>query len=139
MNGTSKFDRLVEIARSLAPNNRNDIRNHHVTFLLKKNKILSTGVNSIKTNTRNLRYDYINRHNKHIGSDVGTHSEHSGIIRLGREDCSDLNVVNIRIDRNGKLNCSFPCLGCRSLFKQVGFNKFWYSTAKGDFEQWIID
>jgi len=137
MNGHSKFNKLVEIARALAPNPREDIRNHHVTFMLRKNRVVSIGVNSSKTNTKNLKYRYVNRQNVHIGNTTGTHSEMSCVLKYGREDCSDITFVNIRIDRNGKLNNSKPCSGCASLLQKLGFKKLFYSNMQSQFQEWL--
>jgi deoxycytidylate deaminase len=136
MIGSSKFNRLIEIARALAPRNRDDIRNHHVTFLIKKSKILSIGINDSKTNAKNLKYNYSNRQNEHIGHTVGSHSELQGCIKYGKDDCTDITFVNIRIDRNQKINNSYPCKGCQSLLEQVGFKKMFYTTSSGEFEEY---
>lgn len=134
----SRFKRLIEVARALSDGNRNDLRNHHVTFMLKKSRIVSIGINHPKTNTKNLKYAYFNRQNKHIGTECGTHSELAAIINYGKKDCTDITFVNIRIDRNGKVNNSLPCSGCSSLLKQVGFKKVYHTNSQGNFLEWTV-
>jgi len=130
-----QFKKLIEIAKALSPINRTDVRNHHVTFMLKKRKIVAIGVNNAKTNTKNLKYNYTNKDNKCVRTSVNTHSELASVIKYGKENCSDITFINIRIDRNGNLNNSSPCKGCTSLLKQVGFKKLFYTTQQQTFEE----
>ena len=124
------FKKLVENAKTLAVVHKG-ARYFHVTFILLKNKVLAVGINQPhKTHPRNLRYDYENPSLK------GTHSELSAIIRCGDDDCSRYTFVNIKIDRNGKVALSKPCMGCRELLLQVGFRKVYYSNNDGTFTEW---
>ena len=59
---------------------------------------------------------------------VGTHSELNAVIKLGLEDCSGFTMVNTRINRNNKLDYSYPCNGCMDMIKKYGFKKIIYST-----------
>lgn len=130
------FKRLEEIARALMPQNF-DEKSFHVTFGLHGNKLLSVGINNKKTHTRNLRAPYLDRKkNKHVGDQVGTHSELNCVMKFGyMEDFSHITFVNIRIDKNGKLRIAKPCAGCyHMLSRQLGYRRIYYSTNEQTFE-----
>ena len=127
----------MDISRALFNPKEHDNRCFHTTFLLKKGKLVSIGINSSKTNPRNLKYDYTARNGVDIRHIVGTHSELSAIIKYGKEDISDCIVVNVRIGRDGKVNNSMPCHGCLSMFVQTGFRRLFYSNSMGDFVEYI--
>jgi len=133
----NKFQKFVEISKALFNPREHDNRCFHTTFLLKKGKIVSIGVNSNKTNPRNLKYDYTARNGIDIRHIVGTHSEMSAIIKYGKEDISDCIVINVRVGRNGKIANSMPCAGCLSLFRQVGYRRLFYSNVNGEFQEYI--
>ena len=124
----SRFSRLIDIAKALYHQN---LRCFHVTFILKKGKILSIGTNSSKTHPRNTRLNYRGQDGSDLRYQIGTHAELSAVLRYGAEDCSDCIFVNIRVDKNGQLLYSHPCAGCSSLMRQIGFKKFYYSTVNG--------
>lgn len=128
-------NRCISIARSMAPEPRKDIRNSHFTFMVRKGTIMSIGMNNPKTNTKNVNFNYVDCNNENIGNEVMTHSEMSSVVKFGEKDCSDIVFVNIRLDRNGNLNNSCPCRGCKSLLESVGYKKVFYSTKNGDFEE----
>jgi len=77
-----------------------DLRCSHFSFILDKTRLISIGLNSLKTHPHNLKYNYINKNKEKISDIVGTHSELSAVIKLGEEDCSGLTLVNTRINRN---------------------------------------
>jgi len=131
-----KFERIVEISYSLKPIEI-DYRCFHLTFALKNRKIISIGMNNCKkTHPKNRFLNHIDPVTKeHYGSNSHIHSELDCILKLRKTDCRDLTFVNIRIDNNGLLNLSKPCRGCNSLLKQVGFKRLYYSTGKGNFEE----
>ena len=130
------FNRLTEIAYALKPPEFG-YKCWHVTFALRKSKVLSIGVNDhTKTHTRNLRLPHIDiETGKHFGARANIHSELACLLKLGMEDCSSLTFVNARIDRNGDLNMSIPCNGCRAMLSQVGFKRIYYTSKKGIFEE----
>lgn len=126
-----KIKRLKEIALALYPPGF-DLRCYHVTFILRKGKIVTIGLNNSKTNTKNLKYDYFASNGDDLRRICGTHSEISSLIRGGREDYSNFDFVNIRLDRQGKLLYSRPCRGCSSALQQVGFRRFYYTERNGE-------
>ena len=130
------FERFVEISRALVPSKWCN-KSFHTTFILRKGKIQSIGVNSDKTHPSILKYNYKGSDGADIRPFVGLHSELSAVLKYGEEDCSSCTFINIRIDKNGELNMSKPCVGCQHLLEQVGFKRLYFSTPTGDFEEWV--
>lgn len=131
-----KSRRLIEIAKALySPNHSN--RCFHVTFIIKKGKIQTIGINSSKTHTRNLKFNYYSNNGMDLRREVGLHSELSAIIKGGREDYSDCDFVNVRLNREGILLNAKPCRGCSSALSQTGYRSLLFSNSTGHFEEYI--
>lgn len=129
------FDKIIEVSYALINKHNADLRCRHFSFILDKTRIISIGLNSLKTHPLNLKYNYVNKNKEKISDIVGTHSELSAVIKLGEEDCSGLTLVNTRINRNNKLDFSAPCNGCSDMIKQLNFKEVWYSNANGVFNK----
>jgi deoxycytidylate deaminase len=129
------FNKIIEVSYALINKHNADLRCRHFSFVLDKNKIVSIGLNSLKTHPKNLKYNYVNKLNENISDIVGTHSELSAVIKLGKEDCSDLTLVNTRINRNDELDFSAPCSGCCDMIKQLNFKNVYFSNNKGRFDK----
>ena len=129
------FDKIIEVSYALINKHNADLRCRHFSFILDRTKIISIGLNSLKTHPLNLKYNYVNKNKEKISNIVGTHSELSAVIKLGEEDCSGLTIVNTRINRNNKLDFSAPCNGCSDMIKQLNFKEVWYSNANGLFNK----
>lgn len=117
--------RAVETAHALCPTNWSNVNNSHIAFLVKKNKIIKIGWNRKRTHPE------ISKHPYHDGY-VGTHAELDVILKSGLDDLEDHSMIVLRIDRNGKLNNSKPCSGCRSVLNQFNVKNIFYSTSEGD-------
>jgi len=127
------YNKLIKIARSLKSF---DKYNHHVTFIFKKKRLLTIGINNCnKTHPRALKYNYTDHLGKNRSDKITIHSELAAIIKLGREDCRDLTFYNIRIDNNNKVNYSKPCTGCLHLLNQVGYKNIFYTNKSGNFKK----
>lgn len=135
MNIARKIQRATEIAYALKSKSPSG-RAFHVTTVFDKNRIVSIGVNTFKTHPQAYKYKKLEIINEERYVPT-IHSELSAILKMNKEDCSDLLFFNIRIDNNNKLNNSYPCSGCVQLLKQVGFNKLFYSTNVGGFKEYI--
>jgi deoxycytidylate deaminase len=120
--------KIIEITFALAGKYQHNKRCRHFSFIFEKQRLLSIGINNPKTHPLNLRYNYINKQRDKISEMVGTHSELNAVIKLGLEDCSGFTMVNTRINRNNKLDYSYPCNGCMDMIKKYGFKKIIYST-----------
>lgn len=129
------LNRVVEISFALAGKCRHTKRCRHYSFIFENKKLLSIGINSPKTHPLNLKYNYINKQKNNISEVVGTHSELSAVIKLGLDDYSGLILVNTRINRNNKLDYSFPCNGCMDMIRQLNFEKVVYSDKDGRFSE----
>ena len=130
-----RSDRYIEISRALMPEHQCR-RTFHTTFIVRKGKIQSIGINSTKTHPRNLKYNYQGADGVDIRSIVGVHSELDAVIKMGRKDCSDCVFINVRIDNNGQVAMSAPCEGCQCVLRQVGFKQVWYTNNEGKLEKW---
>jgi deoxycytidylate deaminase len=129
------FNKIIEISYALINKHSADLRCRHFSFILDRNRIISIGLNSLKTHPLNLKYKYVNKNNQSISNIVGTHSELSAVIKLGEEDCSDFTLINTRINRNNKLDFSAPCSGCCDMIKQLNFKYVFFSNSEGKFNK----
>jgi deoxycytidylate deaminase len=129
------FNKIVEISYALINKHQADLRCRHFSFILDRNRIISIGLNSLKTHPLNLKYKYVNKNNQSISNIVGTHSELSAVIKLGKEDCSKLTLINTRINRNNRLDFSAPCSGCCDMIDQLNFKNVFFSNSEGKFDR----
>lgn len=132
------FNKIIEVSYALINKHNADLRCRHFSFILDRNRIISIGLNSLKTHPLNLKYNYVNKNNQNISSIVGTHSELNAVIKLGEEDCSGLTLINTRINRNNKLDYSAPCRGCLDMAKQLNFKNIYYSNSNGVFNEMSV-
>jgi deoxycytidylate deaminase len=133
------FNKIIEITYALISKHNADLRCRHFSFILDRNKIVSIGMNNSKTHPMNLKYNYINKINEKISEIVGTHSELNAVIRFGEEDCSNLTLVNTRINRNNLLDHSAPCCGCSDMIRQLNFKNVYHTDSKANFVQYNIN
>jgi len=129
------FGKIIEVSFALINKHNADLRCRHFSFILDRNRIISIGLNSLKTHPLNLKYNYVNKNNQSISDIVGTHAELSAVIKLGEEDCSGLTLVNTRINRNNQLDFSAPCSGCCDMINQLNFKNVYFSNAQGKFDK----
>lgn len=123
------LDRLVDMSMVLIPEITSDSK--HVSFILKKNKIVSFGINK-STQTHPLA--------SKLNCRFGTiHSELSAILRAKRtNDFENVILVNVRLSssslRLGQpiLRNSKPCPSCqRLILANPEIKKVYYTTDKG--------
>lgn len=121
-----KFDRYLDIAKALL--HQNDSYNKHFSFIIQKNRIMSIGLNSLKTHpeaaARGFKYPH-------------QHSELSAIIRYPERirDLSKCILVNVRLNKDGVAMISCPCKNCKTMIKYFGFKQVFYTNKEGEFEQ----
>lgn len=127
-----RIEHYVEIARALKPTNQTG-QFFHTTFICKKRKILAIGINNYNKTIDTRKWGEY-KPNKALNTESyrpGIHSEISALIKLGREDCSDLDFYNIRIGNNDEIMVSRPCPNCQRVLEQVGFkNVYYYDERK---------
>lgn len=103
-------------------------RTFNCTFAYHKSKLLAIGMNDYKK----IMSGYIpklNTHFKQFGESSyvpSLHGEMSCIIKLGHEDCSDIDFFSVRINKNGKCCNSKPCSNCARILHQVGFKHVYF-------------
>lgn len=107
----------------------------HVSFVLKKSKVVSIGVNSYsKRNLICLSYKptKVSLSNKAYIPSI--HSEMDATAKVKFTDFDNYTLVNIRINNNGEVANSCPCANCAfQLGKMNNFTKIFYSTDDGTF------
>ena len=122
--------RLIEISYALKEKGVTG-RAFHVSFILKKSRVLSISSNNyLKTHpqTRNFGYKTHNR----------IHSELGAALKLGLNDFSGLTLFNVRINRNNQLDMSCPCLGCQNLIKSLNFKSVYYTDGDSTIKEFIF-
>ena|ERR1035437_2628965 len=121
------FDNLVKISRTISEQHRRTkLRCCHVSFLLKRNRIVSIGVNADKTHPFNSKFDYNPRK-------TGKCAELDCVLRSKLDSFAGHSMVVIRINRENELAMSRPCIGCEHLIKSVGIENVWYTDVIGEF------
>lgn len=100
-----------------------EMRTSHFAFIFNK-KVINIGWNKQKTHPTMMGHPY------HDGT-RGLHAEVDCIVKAGKDDFSDYNMLVLRVDRNNNLTCSKPCEGCRSILQQFNFKEVYYSDFDG--------
>jgi len=123
------FDKMIDISMLMIPEITSDSK--HVSFIIRKNKILSFGINkSMQT------HPLASKLNCRFGT---IHSELSAILRAKRRnDFDDVTLVNVRLStaslKEGKpiLRNSKPCPSCQKLIlANPEIKKVYYTTDLG--------
>lgn len=91
---------------------------------------MSIGVNSRKTHPLNLRYRY-------PSYKKGTCAELAVVLKSKEDNFSDLDLVVLRVDRNGSLVNSKPCEGCQNLISQLKFRSVRFSDDNGQIISYV--
>lgn len=114
-------------------------QNYYVfCFMFDKNKLISIGKNDETRQCAGI-YNLAVRFNvEKFKKYAYRHAEIDCIRRVwgkryitGRE-----KMVVVRIKRDGSLGLAKPCNNCQQILSAMNFNKIWYSTDNGDFEQY---
>ena len=107
-----------------------ECKQKHITFICKRNKIFSVGLNSKKTDPITKKYKYRFQ---------TTHSEISSIKNfqwpISKIEQEGLVIVNVRVMANNTMGLSKPCKNCRILIRDVGFSRCYYTNDDGNFEE----
>lgn len=106
-------------------------RAQHISFLLRKNRIISVGVNKRRTDTFAYKHGY---------KYPSTHSELQAIktVRYKPQQARGAILVNIRVLRDSSKNgvvysLARPCPACLALARSCGVSKIYFTTEKRDF------
>lgn len=121
MMSQKRLERLT--SRAIKLSEKCEGRCKHVSFLVKSNKVVSSGVNAKKTDT--FAYD--------LYKWPFIHSEAAAIKSLPRQiDARDCDLYNFRIGKNGSLLMSKPCRSCAILLDTHGLTNVYYTTNSGE-------
>lgn len=119
------FTRLEEISRALKTTDQTG-RSFHTCFVYHGNKLLSISKNNY--NKSHLEYKhgkYVSRKNNgHYNA--ARHAECASLVRIGKEDCTELTFVNIRVNNNGEPAKSKPCVNCERLLRSFNVKEVYY-------------
>lgn len=128
------FVRAIEITRALKGKKDSGGRCYHTTFIFHKNRVVAIGINNYnKTHPKTLKHPYRNKcGDRYL---AGVHSELNAILKLKHRDYNELEVLNLRLDKNNKISLSKPCHGCQHLLKQLNFKAIYYSNKIGKIEK----
>lgn len=89
----------------------------HGAVLVRKNRVVAVGYNSYKTHpllAERTEFPYL-------------HAETHAIFRYGMDNCEGLDLYVARINREGELQNSAPCLVCRTVIRDVGIANVYHS------------
>lgn len=98
----------------------------HFSFIVVHNKILEVGVNH--QGEPPLHYGYEDYSKVH--SEVSAYKKARGL--LGKDK---FEIVNVRFTRSYKLKLSKPCPNCEYLLRQLGCERFFYTTNDGSIKK----
>lgn len=124
-----RMSRCVNIAKAMFSKGvSSNGRTMNFCFACVKGKIISIGVNDYKKimdrYVPQLKTNY--RYYGEKSYRPSLHAEISCLLKLGWEDCSDVEFYSIRLNKQGKCSGSKPCDNCARILKMVGFKHVWY-------------
>lgn len=106
-------------------------KNKHFSFIVKRSKIVSFGWNQPnKTHTMAAKFGYKFPY---------IHSELSAIKNFPHPNShlDGLTLINVRIDKRGKINMAKPCKNCMNLIRFFGIRQVIY-TGVNNWENMIV-
>jgi hypothetical protein len=130
------FSKLIDIGFALLDWSEHELKNYHIAFLMRRNKILSIGINKKCTHPLNLRNRKLNRAGKDISDAKLTCAELCCLLKSRNKniDYNKCYMVNIRINRNNQLDVATPCMSCESLLRHYKVCDVYYTTKDGNFD-----
>lgn len=122
-------NRLIEIARGLS--HLKTGKNLHFSFILNKNSLLVTAVNSYKKEHPRHRFGTYKATKGGFEYKPGIHSEISAIsqfvAKFGHSDFSSMTLFNVRLDKAGNPSISVPCNNCQRVLNSFNFKKIMWT------------
>lgn len=118
-------NKIVEVSYALLPKATDEQK--HFSFLVRRNKIVSIGINSkFKSHAAMARWKYM--YDK-------IHSEAAVILKFPYpvHELNKYTLINTRINRLGKLCISYPCQYCLRLLADMNVRKVIYTDCNGNF------
>lgn len=139
---TDKFQKSVELSYALYDEVENGHRCKHFSLVFYKDRVITIATNNKKTSPWNLRNPKINRQGIDISHLKGSCSELRATLQLKRKTNIPYNkcvLVNVRINKNRKIDISKPCTGCLNLLKFINYKSVFYTNKNGQFEEFLLD
>jgi len=134
------LEKCISLTKALRETN-SELKCQHFSFIFYKNRIITIGKNSRKSNPINRKNPKTGRNGEQI-LDKYTCSELNAFIKfknLTNIDFSKTNLVTTRIDRNGDIKDSKPCTSCQNLIKFLNPKKTFYSidsNGENEFQEY---
>ncbi len=122
------LNKCIVLTKALREPNA-ETRCQHFSFIFHKNKLITIGKNSKKSNPANIKNPKINQEGKKIKNKY-TCSELHAFIKFKNLTNIPFNKVNLvvtRIDRNGKIRGSKPCSSCQKLLKFLNLKEIYHT------------
>jgi hypothetical protein len=119
----------VALTKALRETNA-ETRCQHFSFIFHKNKLITIGKNSKKSNPTNIKNPKINQEGKRIKNKY-TCSELHAFIKfknMTNIPFGKVNLVVTRIDRNGRIRGSKPCTSCQNLLNFLNLKEIYYTV-----------
>ena len=132
------FQKFIDISRALLDWREHDLRTFNCSFLVRRNKILSIGINRDKTHPINRRNPKFGDEGQDISCTKLTCAELVAINRSKNQkniDYPKTKMINIRIKRDGSLGLGRPCESCQSLLNYFGIKEVYYSLDNQGIEK----
>lgn len=129
------FKKSLLIAYSLFRPNRIQ-QNYHFSFGFAGNKIIGIGQNEpFRPDSKALRIAK-RFGNMHFQSFPFLHAETDLIARLWGKHYIDkkLTLVNVRLNKKGKLMKSKPCNNCQQILDALGITKIYWTNQQNSFD-----
>lgn len=123
------LNKCVALTKALREPNA-ETRCQHFSFIFHKNKLITIGKNSKKSNPTNIKNPKINQEGKRIKNKY-TCSELHAFIKfknMTNIPFGKVNLVVTRIDRNGKIRGSKPCTSCQNLLNFLNLKEIYYTV-----------
>lgn len=95
----------------------------HYSFIIQNNKIIEYGVNRYGPAYKIFGY----QDHQMIHSENDAYKKARGLLSKG----TFFDVVNIRLNSQGEMRNSFPCMCCLSYLKNFGCRRVYFSTNVG--------
>lgn len=110
--------------------NENIFRCQHISFVVRRNKVVAEGINLKKTDAFAVRHGFQAWGFKHSETACIKSFKKTG---LNPKDCQ---LINLRLPRasGGVLLGSRPCLACQRAAIKAGFSEVYFSVYGGQFD-----
>lgn len=119
----------VDVAKALCSNGfESNGRTRNFCFAYFHSKLFKIGMNDYSRTMLGYIRQFGTEYKKYGNEKYkpSLHAEISCLLRLGRDDCSDLDFFSVRIDKNGRHMFSKPCANCARILHQVGFKHVYF-------------